>query len=206
MVERADGAPPLITGYASVFFRAGDPSTEYEMWPADQYGPRVVEHIMPTAFERAIKEDDVRALFNHDPALVLGRNGAGTLRLTVDAVGLRYEIDPPDTQSARDLIQSLRRGDITGSSFGFVPRGTTRREIAGADGAPGECVIERDDVQLWDVGPVTYPAYPGASSAVRAALAAVPAEVEDARKAWRQRAAAVDQLAVLLAVLSMDEE
>lgn len=166
--ERSDGALPLIVGYASVFYRAGDPATEYEIFPADAYGPRVVERIMPTAFDRAAREDDVAGLFNHDSAIVLGRSSAGTLRLSVDATGLRFEIDPPDTGAARDLIQSLRRGDIRGSSFAFLPRGTKIVENKTA-GGPGEVVLERHDVQLFDVGPVTFPAYAGASSGVRAA-------------------------------------
>lgn len=204
--ERADGALPLITGYAAVFFRDGDPSTEFEMWPADQYGPRVVERIMPTAFNRAIQEDDVRGLFNHDSAVVLGRSGAGTLRLSVDSIGLRYEIDPPDTTAARDLIQSLRRGDISGSSFAFVPRDTTRREVAAdtAAGKSAEYIIERNDVQLFDVGPVTFPAYSGASSGVRAAdLAGVRAEVEQYRGRYR---ADRDALEILLWLAENDTE
>lgn len=195
--ERSDGALPLIVGYASVFYRAGDPSTEFEMWPADKYGGRVVERIMPTAFDRAVKEDDVRGLFNHSSDIVLGRSGAGTLRLSVDATGLRYEIDPPDTAAARDLIQSLRRGDITGSSFAFLPRGTEYRDTA-ADGKITETVIERNDVQLFDVGPVTFPAYPGATSGVRAAggdLDAVRADLAN-RHSTRDR----DALAVFLAL------
>lgn len=183
--ERADGALPLIVGYASVFFRADDPGTEYELWPADQWGPRVVERIMPTAFDRAAKEDDVRALFNHDTNVVLGRSGAGTLRLSVDSVGLRYEIDPPDTQAARDLIQSLRRGDVSGSSFGFLPRNTAHREIKAEGDKPGLIVLERHDVQLFDVGPVTFPAYEGSTSGVRsdgADLAAARADVDAHRR------------------------
>lgn len=204
LIERSAGQQPLIVGYASVFYREGDAATEYEMWAADCYGPRVVERIMPTAFNRALAEDDVRGLFNHDDSVVLGRTGAGTLRLSVDAVGLRYEIDPPDTQAARDLIQSLRRGDISGSSFGFIPRDTSRREVAGdaASGKPAEMVIERNDVQLFDVGPVTFPAYAGASSGVRSSrdLAAIKAEVDQMRGA-----ASADLLAVTLALMEMEE-
>ncbi len=199
--ERADGALPLITGYAAVFYRADDPGTEYEMWAADNRGPRVVERIMPTAFNKAVAEDDVRGLFNHDSAVVLGRSGAGTLRLSVDAVGLRYDIDPPDTQAARDLIASLRRGDISGSSFAFLPRGTQYHDRA-EGGKLVETVIERHDVRLFDVGPVTFPAYAGASSAVRAAdsdLAAVRAEVDSRR-------AAADLDAVTGALLTMEED
>lgn len=203
--ERADGALPTIVGYAAVFYREGDPSTEFEMWPADQYGPRVVERIMPTAFNRAIKEDDVRGLFNHDSAVVLGRSTAGTLRLFVDAIGLRYEIDPPDTAAARDLLTSLRRRDISGSSFAFLPRDTSRREVAAdpATNKPAEYVVERNDVQLFDVGPVTFPAYSGASSGVRGAdLDRLKAEVESIRAHQRDR----DMLDLTLALLEIDGE
>lgn len=204
LIERAAGALPVIAGYASVFYREGDPATEYEMWPADQYGPRVVERIMPRAFDRAVKEDDVRALFDHDSAVVLGRSGAGTLRLSVDAIGLRYEIDPPDTAAARDLIVSLRRGDISGSSFAFLPRDTSRREVMpAADGSkPGEYVIERNDVQLFDVGPVTFPAYAGATSGVRAADSDLAAE----RAILTSLRADRDWLDVVMFSMHMDSE
>lgn len=195
-------ALPVIAGYAAVFYREGDPTTEYEMWPAESGYPRVVERIAPSAFNRAVKEDDVRALFNHDPDTVLGRSGAGTLRLSVDAVGLRYEIDPPDTQAARDLIQSLRRGDITGSSFAFLPRNTAQRKTEAAGEKPAEMVIVREDVQLFDVGPVTFPAYAGANSGVRAAESdrnAIRAEVGAIR-------AAVDSAAVAVALAIMEAE
>ena len=202
--ERADGALPLITGYAAVFYRDGDASTEYEMWPADSWGGRIVERIMPTAFAKSAREDDVRGLFNHDSHAVLGRTGAGTLRLSVDSVGLRYEIDPPDTQLARDLIQSLRRGDITGSSFAFMPRQTEFRDTI-QDGKVVETVVERHDVQLFDVGPVTFPAYAGATSGVRAAsgdLDALRAEVETRN---RKRACDRDTIALTLAKWEMEE-
>lgn len=197
--QRADGALPLIVGYAAVFYREGDPATEYEIWPADQYGPRVVERIMPTAFSRAVREDDVRGLFNHSSDIVLGRASAGTLRLFVDQVGLRYEIDPPDTAAARDLIQSLRRGDITGSSFAFIPRASEYRDIT-ADGKLVETVIERHDVQLFDVGPVTFPAYAGASSGVRTSGGA-----DGVRAELAARASARDSDLIAVALALMDD-
>ncbi len=193
LIERADGAAPLITGYAAVFYRAGDAGTEYEMWPG------LVERIMPTAFDKAIASNDVRALFNHDPAVVLGRSSAGTLRLSVDERGLRYEIDPPDTTAARDLIQSIRRGDISGSSFAFMPVATTHR-----DDGPTK-YIERTEVELFDVGPVTFPAYSGASTGVRAAdgdLDAVRAELAH-REGVRGRDR--DRIAIQLAVWGIEE-
>jgi HK97 family phage prohead protease len=162
--ERPDGALPAIHGYAAVFHRDGDPGTEFAMWPG------AVERIKPGAFDRAIGSDDVRALYNHNPSQVLGRASAGTLRLSVDAVGLRYEIDPPDTQLARDLVESIRRGDVTGSSFAFMPRGEAG--TVRAAGENGVTYYDRTDVELFDVGPVTYPAYGAADSAVRAAIQA----------------------------------
>lgn len=175
---RADGKP-VIVGYASVFYREGDPGTEYALWPD------VFERIKPGAFDRAVKDDDVRALFNHDANVVLGRKSAGTLRLSVDAVGLRYEIDPPDTAQAAAVVEAIRRGDVDGSSFGFVPEpaGTVYREERRGDKLV--TIVERKAVRLLDVSPVTFPAYESASAGVRSAddLADTRREVE----AWRAR-------------------
>lgn len=172
---RADGKP-MIVGYASVFYRADDPGTEFRLWSD------VFERIKPAAFDRAVKEDDARAFFNHDVSIVLGRKSAGTLRLSVDAVGLRYEVDPPDTAQAAAVVEAIRRGDVDGSSFGFLPDVTTIREER--RGGKLVTILERESVRLLDVSPVTYPAYGSASAGLRAAdLGDTRAEVE----AWRQK-------------------
>src|SRR5690606_29136668 len=98
---------PVISGHAAVFDTLSEP-----MW-----GFR--EKIAPGAFDDVL-EDDVRALFNHDPNFILGRTRSGTLKIAVDMRGLQYEIDPPDTQPARDLIVSMERGDVSQSSFAFI--------------------------------------------------------------------------------------
>jgi len=121
-----------------------------------------VERVAPTAFRKTLKQTDVRALFNHKPDFLLGTSSAGTLRLSNESDGLAYEIDLPDTTVGRDVAVLLERGDITGSSFGF-------RTIADSweksgDGFPVRTLKE---VALRDVGPVTFPAYPDASSALR---------------------------------------
>lgn len=152
---RADGGR-MIVGYASVFYRQGDPGTEYELWT------NVVERVLPGAFDRAIRENqDVRGLFNHRSDNVLGRTKSGTLRLSVDNIGLRYEIDVAETTLAKDLVVTLERGDVSGSSFSFIIvsenwRKEDRREIR-----------EIVDVDLFDVGPVTYPAYEATTSGAR---------------------------------------
>ena len=151
-----DGLPlasPLITGYAAVF---GEMSM-------DLGGFR--EIIEPGAFAGA-QEMDVRALWNHDASRVLGRTRAGTLRLAEDAHGLRVEIDVPDTTTGQDALESIQRGDVDQMSFGFrVPEG-------GDDWEGRTRRLKR--VELFDVSPVTYPAYPQTSVQVRSLVAGLP--------------------------------
>lgn len=174
--RRAEGEPPHIVGYGAVFYNEADPGTEFELWDG------LVERIMPGAFDRAIAEDDVRSLFNHDTNYVLGRKVAGTLDLAVDEKGLLYDTTPPDTQAVRDLVLApIGRGDVSGSSIMFVVREQVWREV-------DELTIrEIVDVDLWEVGPVTFPAYEATSTNVRSA------DVEDVRgqlEAWQKARAA----------------
>lgn len=149
---RGDAKKPVIRGLAAVYYD-GTEGTEFELWPG------MKERIMPGAFDRAVKEDDVRALFNHDDNIVLGRTKSGTLRLSVDAKGLRYEIEPPE--SAASVIESIRRGDVSGSSFSFR--------------VTDETFLKKDDVRireirgvtLFDVSPVVFPAYTATEADVR---------------------------------------
>lgn len=141
-----------IRGHAAVFNKDSEP----------MYG--FVERVAPGAFTDSLGVDDVRALFNHDPNIILGRNKAGTLRLEEDDTGLAVEIDPPDTQAARDLLISMERGDITQMSFGF----TTIQDTWTYDRASELTLRTLNKVQLFDVSPVTYPAYPDTDVSVRA--------------------------------------
>lgn len=178
--KRADGQP-MIVGYAAVFYD-GTPVTEYTLWD-DAYG-KAVERILPGAFDGALsRPDDVRALFNHDANLVLGRVKPGTLRLSIDKTGLRYEIDPADTATARDLVAHLQRGDVNGSSFAFnvMPQGQTWTINSGEGGRADE-VRELKALELFDVGPVTFPAYEATSAGVRSADGV--SEARAARDAW----------------------
>lgn len=140
--KRADEAR-IIVGHAAVFDKLSE----------DMWGFR--EKIAPGAFTEAIKEDDIRGLWNHDPNYVLGRNKAGTLRLREDGIGLAVEIDPPDVQWARDLMVSIDRGDVTQMSFGFT---LVKDEWDHSD--RNQPVRTLKKVKLYDVSPVTYPAYP----------------------------------------------
>lgn len=127
------------------------------------------EVISPGAFDDILKSgQDVRALFNHDASMLLGRASSKTLRLTADSTGLRYEIDLPDTQLGRDVRELVNRGDLNGSSFSFsiAPNGA-----AWEDASEGTVRTVTKVSRLYDVGPVTFPAYPDTTVAIRSMTA-----------------------------------
>ncbi|GGM78404.1 hypothetical protein GCM10012275_56270 [Longimycelium tulufanense] len=147
--ERDDGGLTLV-GYAWV----------YDSWSHDLGG--FVERIEPTARWEPWN-GDVIAAFNHSADQLLGRLSSGTLRLSTDTRGGRYEIDLPNTNAGRDVAELLRRGDLRGSSFRFAtPSGGDSWEER--DGHL-ERTLHRFTVM--DVGPVTTPAYPDTEAALR---------------------------------------
>lgn len=156
-VRAESDKPKLITGYAAKFYSASDRGTEFNLWG------EVWERIMPGAFDRAISErHDVRCLFNHDADNVLGRTTSGTCRLQIDSTGLRYEADEnPNDVTWSATAAKIARGDVSGSSFSFW----VRKESWTDDGE--RIIREILDVDLDDVGPVTFPAYTAATSATR---------------------------------------
>lgn len=158
-VDAQTGQPPKIVGYAAVFDAVSDDLGGFK------------EKIKPGAFKKTLKEADVRALFNHDQNYVLGRTKSGTLNLSEDARGLRIEITPPDTQWARDLMESMRRGDVDQMSFAF-------RSVRDNWGHDSELYPLRtlEEVQLYDVSPVTFPAYPQTTAQVRELVAKLTQE------------------------------
>lgn len=129
-----------------------------------------VETIRPGAFKGVLKRaasgdpaHDVVALWNHDPNLLLGRLSAGTLKLFEDERGLRYEITPPAW--AAGYVESVDRGDVTGSSFSFSVNKRSEQWSPGEAGAaPLRSISEVD--RLVDVGPVVFPAYLSTESKV----------------------------------------
>jgi HK97 family phage prohead protease len=140
-----------IRGYALVFNK---PSV-------DLGGFREV--ILPEAVDRTLREGlDVRALVDHDTAKVLGRNKAGTLVMKKTSTGLQVQIDPPQTSYARDILESVNRGDVSGMSFAFRVITDDWHE---EDGMP---MREVHDMRISEVSVVTFPAYPDTSVSLRA--------------------------------------
>jgi uncharacterized protein len=172
-----DQVEPKIVGHASVF----------DEWTTLYEGRYWVyrEIVRPGAFTRAIKKkQDVRALFNHDANFVLGRTKSGTLSLEEDDRGLLSRITPPDTHAARDILTSIKRGDVTGMSFAFTPARAKKVKQTEQNGVitienggeritqryEGDTLIEERellDLDLYDVSPVTYPAYGGTDVGLR---------------------------------------
>lgn len=150
-----------IAGYAAIFNSVSE----------EIFG--FVETIMPGAFAEVIARDDVRALINHDRNLVLGRTTAGTLRLLENEIGLRYEVDLPDTQPARDLMVSLDRGDVDQSSFGFRVDPEDEEWRGPDEKRPLPLRIIHRFSRLFDVSPVTFPAYTETSVALRVSTRAL---------------------------------
>lgn len=148
-VEESDSLPKIV-GYAAVFNSLSH----------DLGGFR--ERIKPGAFRDALaSQPDVRALVDHDPGKILGRTKSGTLTLSEDERGLLAVITPPDTTLGRDLVTSLRRGDIDGMSFGFV----AVKDKWGRE--EGVAVRELEQVNVFDVSVVGTPAYADTSVALR---------------------------------------
>lgn len=141
-----ENKPAVIEGYAAKF------NSETEIG----YLYKFREKILPGAFDDVLN-DDIRCLFNHDPNQVLARcvNGTGTLKLQVDEVGLKYSYTTPDRQFARDLADAIATGDVSQSSFAFEI--AEQRWIERPDELELREIVKFS--KLYDVSPVTYPAY-----------------------------------------------
>ncbi len=126
---------------------------------ADAKIGRFTETISPGAFRSSLA-GDVLALFNHDPAAVLGRTRSRTLRLSEDSRGLAFDLDLPDTAAGRDVLAMAERGDLGGMSFGFLtPKGGDKWQ-----GERRTLV----NVELREISVISaWPAYPDTSLALR---------------------------------------
>ncbi len=158
-VAGEDGKPTKIVGRAAVFNKLSDPI-------GGMFGSGFREKIAPGAFAESIESDDVMALFNHDPNIVLGSTHAGTLRLKESRGGLDFEIDPPDTQAARDLMVSIERRDVKKMSFGFITREDAWEFKTGKE--PDVRTLVK--AKVMDISPVTFAQYPQTKVDVRAAF------------------------------------
>jgi hypothetical protein len=154
---KRDGDKPVIEGHASVFNSMSENLGGF------------YEIVKPGFFDDMM-DDDVRALINHDPSLIIGRTKAGTMSISQDDEGLFNRITPPDTSYANDLLVSMERGDVDQQSFQFVMP---------ADGSGEKWYIDDEGrtirelvkgKKLLDTSIVTFPAYPAAKSVSKRAI------------------------------------
>nr|DAX84226.1 MAG TPA: prohead serine protease [Caudoviricetes sp.] len=149
--EETETGDLILSGYFIKF----DEVTE--LWP-DYF-----EVIKREGVEKAIQNADIRALFNHDDSLVLGRTGNGTVILGVDEIGLFGDIiiNKEDPQ-AIGAYARVQRGDVIGCSFGFIPIKINTEERD--DGSYLDTILE---LEIFEVSPCTFPAYPQTEIAAR---------------------------------------
>lgn len=153
-VREASDGMKQFTGHAAVF----------DQW-AD-IGGSFREQIAPGAFKRTINnKTDVPFLYNHNPDTVMARTSNGRLRLSEDEKGLRVEADlNPEDRDAAALITKMQDGNIRKMSFAFsVPK---NGDLWNREADPAERIIR--EAKLYDVSPVTSPAYEGTDAAIRA--------------------------------------
>lgn len=172
-----EGSGRLVEGYASVF---GEESVVL----CDVFVGEFTEVIERGAFDGVVAESDVLALLNHDPSrglLARSKYGEGTLKLTIDERGLKYSFEAPNTALGDELLEGIKRGDITASSFGF--------EVAVDEwdysGEVARRTIKKV-ARLYDVSPVYTPAYNGTSVSARSVeMASRGSEGERDKKAYK---------------------
>lgn len=142
---------PVLEGYFAVF------NDIYELWSG------ATESIAPGAFDDCLS-GDVRALYNHNDDLILGRTSAGTLELKEDSHGLwgRIKLNRNDSD-AMNAYERIKRGDITGCSFGF---GIESEETDYRDDGSVHWTITKVN-PLWEISPCVFPAYEATNVSAR---------------------------------------
>ena len=153
--DAQEDSPRIISGYAAVF----------NQWAEIGRYWRYKEQILSTAFDGCDYSKCV-ACFNHNTDNILARFSSGTLKLEVDATGLKFEFEVPNTTVGNDMYELVKRGDISQCSFAFVVEEDTWKYME--DTELDERTINKIS-ELWDVSLVTYPAYEGTSVDARSA-------------------------------------
>lgn len=146
---REDANPDVmaIKGYVVKFNERS--SLLYDEW---------YERVAKGAFAKSLQQNTIKALWNHNSDIVLGSTKSNTLKLIEDDIGLRFDLELPNSSQAKDIYESIKRGDVDGVSFGFYIR---------ENGDKWEYLKEEDvyertllDIDLIEISPTPFPAYP----------------------------------------------
>lgn len=184
--READEAERKVSGYAAIF------NSEARL------AEILVEKIAPGAFKSSM-QNDVRALWGHDTNKIIGRTTNGTLKLEEDERGLRFDLILPDTVDGKDAFTLIKRGDVTGVSFGF--RVKKDQWEKGEEGKPHVRTLL--DVDLLEISPCAFPAYEDTSVSARSALELIKEkEVEWAHEQREKQRESVAKMKYSLDLLS----
>ena len=147
--EKREDGQEVVVGYGSIFNSRSENLGGF------------YEYISPTAIsEETIEKSDVRALINHDANLILARSTSGTLDLSVDEKGLKYEFEIPETSYGKDLAINMKNGNLNQSSFAF----TVGSDVWSSDDDGNDIRTITSIDKLFDISVVSYPAYSQADS------------------------------------------
>lgn len=164
-VRREEGKEPTIEGFAAVYGAESDNLGGF------------VEIIEPGFFSDVL-DDDVRSLWNHNDDKVLGRTKSGTLIITDTDHGLLTITHPPENSWGKDALVSMSRGDVDQMSFAFTVKVGGDSWSQRDDGVMVRRLLPGGAAVLYDISPVTYPAYPQTSAAVRSKIKQMTAQAE----------------------------
>lgn len=153
---RAENDKHLIRGYAAVFEKLSVPLGGFK------------EKIRKGAFAESLSKNNVKALWNHNSDFPLGSTNGGTLKLEEDEKGLLFELELPDNSWGRDAKIAIERKDVDGVSFGF-----TVKKDSWNNENPDEAIRTLEDVELIEVSPTPFPAYPATNVSARSVEEAV---------------------------------
>ncbi|WP_297520494.1 HK97 family phage prohead protease [uncultured Clostridium sp.] len=123
----------------------------------DRWGDKFLEEVSAGAFDESLKENKQKALWNHESGKPLGSVKSNTLRFNSNSDGLNYDIDVPNNSWGNDVFESVQRGDVDGSSFGFTCLENKWSKVM----HEGEEIYKRSIIKadLFEVSPCTFPAY-----------------------------------------------
>lgn len=179
---RSEVKGDTLTGYASTFGTYADLGS-------------YVETFAPTAFDATLSDPatDVRSFYQHQSAMLLGRQSSGTLKLWTDSTGLGYELKLPKTSYANDVRELASRGDLGGMSIGFRPDQETWGRIGSR-----ELRTHTSIGALVEISPVSIPAYSSTTAQLRS-LADIPTTpaIDGRTQLFRARFAALNNRKVV---------
>lgn len=138
------------------------------------------EVILPRAAADSLQNDDWRAVWNHKNDIVLGRISVGTLEAEDTEQGVNVTIHFPDTEEGRSKFETVRRGDVDQMSFAFIPEEFKEEKIVEENVTIYKTIISK--MRVFEVSPVTFPAYEKTSISARKEMRKQQLESEASEK------------------------